>query len=180
MDKKRIILIAVIAAAALGLIAGIYIASRLGSPEYALKKAVDDVKANGIDALEAHMTPEAWNTVGTAVDAAKVVGGVGETVEDLTGKAFSFFTGRSRSGENSESSSGDSEEQSALSRLIDRVKDVNFTWTGTKKNGHDANVTIQFNWMDKMTGHFDVTMHKSKGKWLISGITMPVFEKTGD
>lgn len=121
------------------------------TPEYALKKTIDDMEELGVEGLKKHLTAEALETI--------------ETVEDFTDVTgmFGLFSG-----------SGD---VSALEALLGSMAETEWTVGDVLKGKEKCEVEIGFNHKDSVVGTIEITMLKEEGEWKIDGLGMPHFDK---
>lgn len=156
MKKKLIAILLIVVLIAGG--AGAYVLSRLHSPEYAVRKTVDDITANGIDALEGHVTAEVWGTVSDVLKVIRnpITQAVTGVVADLT-------------------------DYDAIAELVEGLKNTKWTLSDTMKGKENASVLLHFESGEKLSGTVRVDLLKQSGKWLINrlyalsfnGISLP-------
>ena len=121
------------------------------SPEYALNKAFDDMRASGLDGLKKHLT----------ANALKVVTGF----ESLSGRPeLSLFTTALLGGD-------------AMGLLLDRLSECDWTIKDVMKGSETSKAVVGFDYHDAMVGTIEMTMIKEERIWKIDGLGVPKFEK---
>ncbi|MBQ8110564.1 MAG: hypothetical protein IJ124_10430 [Clostridia bacterium] len=144
MKKWMIVVVAVLVVGAIG---ALVIGNLLNSPEYALKKMVDDINANGFFAIRPYLS----DSLQGALDKLKTA----STGLSLLGKV----TGATGS--------------EALGFLQDTVGSLDWSLGPVTRGGSDANVTLNVSG-EAFTGEITLVMTKSGGNWVISNLSVPL------
>ena len=137
-------IVALIAATIIGM--GIYVTN---TPEYALKKMIDDVNASGMDGLYPHLTGEARSTVDD----------VSSVTENNIFNTIVGFIGRS--------------EYAGV--LKSEIQEIKWEVDDVLKSKENAAVVLSFNYEDKLIGTIEISMIREEGEWKVDSIEFPEF-----
>ena len=149
MKKALVIILAVLICA--GIAAGIILISRLTSPEYTLKKAIDATGESGLDGLRPYLTDRAWS----------VVDSVSDTAQSLT-----------------ESASLSGVAQTAAIGILKReIGSIQWTVDNVLRGDGRADVVLAFDYQGKIQGTVSLIMIKTGGGWKIDSVALPGFDK---
>lgn len=138
---------ALLAAAVIGI--GIYIRN---TPQYALKDALEDVQAAGVEGLSPHLTNKAQKTFDTisATAEGELFDSVIETVK----------------------------QNNYVQILKSKMQEVQWSIQDVLKGKKDARVIISFDYKDKIKGTVELSMVKEGGEWKIDGMGFPKFDNS--
>lgn len=149
MKKLISFLVIVVLLVALG--GGGYLAYQTTTPEYALKKTMDDVNANGLDGLETHVTSDIWKGI--------------QQIKSLSENSWVSMILSSVS------------DKTKIDTLVSKISEVQWTVEDVMKGKQKAEVVLGFNYQDQLTGKINVVMIPDGKTWVISGIDDPALEK---
>lgn len=130
---------------------GSYVYYMTTTPEFALTMAIADVRKNGMDGLKKHLTEDTRQQVEWAMD----------QVDN------SFLSGLL-------SSVIDKEQ---IAELKTKMAEIDWEVKDVLKGKQSAEAQMGFNYKDQVKGTINIEMSKPDGKWKISGIEMPSFDK---
>jgi hypothetical protein len=148
---KKVIIITVSIVLLIALIAGGVLLYIVNTPEYALKKIAEDLSKDGIDGLYPHLTENARETL-DAISGSEEGGGLGALI-------------------------GNAIRDKCMSILKSKAQQTEWGLEGVKRGKSKSEVTLSFNYNDKLVGTIEITMIREKGKWKIDGLDFPIFEK---
>lgn len=147
MRKKQVLLIVAAAALVAVLVGGVVLYSLLTSPQYALKKMVDDVQANGVQAIEPHLTGSAEKMY--------------SAVYDFTQNSLVQLVSRV------------TDAQKILGILNGESGSWEYTLDNVKTTGSNSSVTLHIQG-GSFSGNLNIEMQKIKGSWKISDVSVPI------
>lgn len=149
MKKTLLITISFVVLIATTIISiGVYITN---TPEYALKKMLDDVEASGMDGLYPHLTSEARATI----DAVSSV-----VDNNIFNTVVSFIS------------------QNEYMRVLkSEIREIQWSVSDVLKSKGNASVILSFNYDDKLVGTIELSMIREDGEWKINGLEFPEFDK---
>ena len=146
MSKKAIaILLIILLAVSAG---GIYLYSRLSSPERVVQLAAEAVSDKGIDALEPYVTPEVWSMVSNVLSVVR-----SPLTQALAGSLL------------------EDTDLSQVSAVLDRVSGMEWSLNDVMKSRKNASVILDFQYEKQLSGSIHVDLVKQDGKWLISSLS---------
>lgn len=146
MSKKAIaILLIILLAVSAG---GIYLYSRLSSPERVVQLAAEAVSDKGIDALEPYVTPEVWSMVSKVLSVVR-----SPLTQALAGSLL------------------EDTDLSQVSAVLDRVSGMEWSLNDVMKSRKNASVILNFQYEKQLSGSIHVDLVKQDGKWLISSLS---------
>ena len=144
---KKTIVILIVVLLVLALAAGAAAMLFLNSPQYAMIQILKDVKADGLDGLELHLTG----------DAAALMEKVTAITENpVLSTILSLFV----KGE-------------YLDVLKSELQNVTWNVEDVMKSSKRAQVMLSFNYQDEITGTINVSMIRTEGSWKIDGVNSP-------
>ncbi len=144
---KKTIVILIVVLLVLALAAGVAAMLFLNSPQYAMIQILKDVKADGLDGLELHLTG----------DAAALIEKVTAITENpVLSTIMSLFV----KGE-------------YLDVLKSELQNVTWNVEDVMKSSKRAQVMLSFNYQDEITGTINVSMIRTEGSWKIDGVNSP-------
>ena len=121
------------------------------SPEYALNKAFDDMRASGLEGLKKHLTSNALKTV--------------ESVESISGRPeVALFTSALLGG-------------NAVNVLLAKLSECDWTIKDVMKGSETSKAIVGFNYDEKMVGTIELGMIKEDKIWKIDSLAMPKIDK---
>lgn len=145
MKKKTRIIVAV---AVVFVLLSLLVFLVLNSPEYALISAMADVSESGLEGLNGHLTEDAQKTLDTFIEATDDSFIVDSLLDSI-----------------------------GLSDLVDAIKnnptDIEFVPDEILKSYKRADIYIDFNYNDEVTGTIELKMVREDGKWKIGGFGIP-------
>ena len=144
MNRKAVIILA--AVLVIGVIAGGWLIVR-SLPEYALYEMSCEIRRDGIDAVDSHLTEALRKPYRKIMDAvysplAKLVKVIG--------------------------SSGNSE----IAKIVDQFSSLEWNLKGVERGSGSATATLSVGGED-FSGNVDLLMKRIGGKWLIDNISLP-------
>lgn len=125
--------------------------SILNSPEYALMQIADDIQENGIEGITPHLTDDAKKTVSTIISV---------TDNKFINSIFQF-----------------TQNEDFTDVLISNLKEIEWSLCEVLKSKEKADVVLEFNYNDKLSGTIEIKMIRENGDWKISGIGLPKLNK---
>ncbi|MDO4648932.1 MAG: hypothetical protein Q4B26_09800 [Eubacteriales bacterium] len=131
---------------------GLYVYSRLNSPEYALLQTQKDVQENGISGLSSHVTEDLKPMVETAASVAD-----SSIVSGLVGLLSSAA------------------DDNGLSKLQEHLSEISWELGDVLKSKNSADVHLVFKYKEEFQGDINISMVRQNGTWLINGIGTPSF-----
>ncbi|MBR6185536.1 MAG: hypothetical protein IKQ41_04680 [Clostridia bacterium] len=147
MLKKRWVMIALAATLVAVLVGGFVLYTVLNSPQYTLKKIADEVKANGVKAVEPHLTGNALKAYNKVYDISQNF--VVQLVTSLTD----------------------------IHKVVDLLDGKSGPWEyklgDTKTSGSNSSVTIHIIG-SSFSGDLNLEMKKESGSWKISDVAIPI------
>lgn len=125
--------------------------SILNSPEYALMQIADDIEENGIEGIMTHLTDDAKKTVSTIISV---------TDSKFINSIFQL-----------------TQNEDFTDVLISNLKEIEWSLCEVLKSKEKADVVLEFNYNDKLSGTIEIKMFRENGDWKISGIGLPKLNK---
>lgn len=127
------------------------------SPEHVLKNAFKDIKTAGLDGLKPYLTSKALNKI--------------EKIRKVSdGMAFFGITFTTQA-------DPDNSSATAVSFLLDKLAEFEFTIKDVLKGSESAKGIIGFKHSDKVEGSVELTLIKEDKEWRIDDLAMPHFDK---
>ena len=127
------------------------------SPEYVLKNAFKDIQTSGLDGLKPYLTSKALKKI--------------ENIRKVSdGMAFFGITFTTQSDPGNSSAT-------AVSFLLDKLSEFEFTIKDVLKGSESAKGIIGFKHSDKVEGSVELTLIKEDKEWRIDDLAMPHFDK---
>lgn len=132
------------------------------SPEYVLKKAVEDMEQTGLDGLKLYLTEDAIEKI--------------KMVQMFSG-GIELFSNIGVSGIISPDLENETE---YAAFLIDHLSECEWTVIDVSKGSSTAKGLVGFNYKDKLKGTVELSMMNDDNEWKINRIKMPKYEKVSD
>ena len=127
---------------------GVYI---VNTPEYALKKMIDDVNDSGIDGLYPYLTEDARETVDAVTSIAE--NDIFSFIMNITGKG------------------------NYANVLKSKIQETQWGVKDVLRGKDNATVILSFDYDDKLVGTIKLYMCKEDGSWKIDKLSFPEFDK---
>lgn len=148
---KKILIALAILTALVSTIGSFVVISVLNSPEYALKQIIADVKESGEKGLKPHLTGE-----------------VEEVFDYITGISDNIIL-------KSVISTLGVDEYTDM--LKSELSEIDWSMGDVLKNNDKANIYLEFDYKDKLTGTVILTMIREDNSWKICKVEFPSFDK---
>ncbi len=149
MKKALIITISIVTLIAITITSvGFYF---IHTPEYALRKIIEDINESGIEGLRLHLTEDAQEAVDTIVVVKE-----SELVSSIMG-LFNI--------------------DDYASVLKSEIQEIQWEVEDVMESSDNAVVILAFNYDNRLIGTIEISMICSKDGWKIDGLRFPKFEE---